>query len=111
RIRIGDVTRAEGKNGKTAFTFMVTLSDAYDQPVTVSFQTVNGTATTGDNDYVGRTGTITFKPGEMTKTITIDVKGDGKGETDEFFYVDLFGNSSNSVLDKQRGIGTILNDD
>ena len=111
RISISDVTRAEGKNGKTAFSFTVTLSAAYDQPVTVSFQTVNGTATTGDNDYVARTGTITFQPGETTKTITIDVKGDSKREADEFFYVDLFGNSSNSVLDKKRGIGTILNDD
>jgi hypothetical protein len=111
RISISDVTYAEGKKGKTTFTFTVTLSAAYDQPVTVSFQTVNGTATTGDDDYQARTGTITFKPGETTKTITIDVKGDSKKEAEEFFYVDLFGNSSNSVLDKKRGIGTILNDD
>ena len=30
----------------------VTLSAAYDQPVTMSFQTVNGTATTSDGDYI-----------------------------------------------------------
>jgi hypothetical protein len=111
RITTSDVTKAEGKNGKTAFTFSITLSAAYDQPVTVSFQTVNGTATTGDNDYVARTGTITFNPGETTKTITIDVKGDSKREADESFYLDLFGNSSNSWFTKRRGIGTILNDD
>ena len=29
----------------------------------------------------------------------------------ESFYLDLSSNSSNSVLDKKRGIGTILNDD
>ena len=79
--------------------------------MTVSFRTVNGTATTGDNDYVARTGTLTFAPGETTKTITIEVKGDNKRESDESFYLDLSGNSSNSVLDKRRGIGTILNDD
>jgi hypothetical protein len=111
RIRISDVTRAEGKNGKTAFTFTITLLSAYDQTVIVSFQTESGSATTGDNDYVAKTGKITFNPGETTKTITVDVKGDSTRETDESFYVDLFGNSSNSVLDKKRGIGKILNDD
>jgi hypothetical protein len=112
RISISDVSKKEGKkNQTTQFTFTVTLSAAYDQAVTVSFQTVNGTATTGDNDYVARTGTLTFAPGETTKTITIDVKGDNKREANETFYVDLFGNSGNSLFSKNRGIGTILNDD
>ena len=69
---------------------------------------MNGTATTGDNDYVAKTGTLTFAPGETTKTITIEVKGDNKKEANETFYLDLFGNSSNSLFTKNRGIGTIL---
>ena len=93
------------------FTFTVTLSAAYDQPVTTSFRTVDGTATTSDNDYVAKTGTLTFKPGETTKTITILVNGDNKKEADETFFVDLFGNSSNSLFTRNRGVGTILNDD
>ena len=44
----------------------------------MSFQTVNGTATTCDSDYIAKTGTLTFAPGETTKTITIEVKGDCK---------------------------------
>ena len=79
RISIGDVTKAEGKKGQTTlFTFTVTLSAAYDQAVTMSYRTVNGTATTSDGDYVAKTGTLTFAPGETTKTITIEVKGDSK---------------------------------
>jgi hypothetical protein len=58
----------------------------------MSYQTVNGTATTGDNDYGARTGTLTFAPGETTKTITVQVNGDSKREADESFYLDLFGN-------------------
>lgn len=112
RISISDVTKSEGrKNQTTLFAFTVTLSAAYDQPVTMSFRTVNGTATTGDNDYVARTGTLTFAPGETMKTITIEVKGDNKREANETFYLDLFGNSGNSLFTKSRGIGTILNDD
>ncbi len=89
----------------------VTLSAPYNQPVTMSFRTVNGTATTGDNDYVAKAGTLTFAPGETTKTITIAVKGDRKREANETFYLDLFGNSNNSLFTKNRGLGTILNDD
>jgi hypothetical protein len=112
RISIGDVTRSEGKKGKTTlFTFTVTLSAASDQPVTMSFQTVNGTATTAGNDYVAKTGTLTFAPGQTTKTITIEVKGDRNKEVSETFYLDLFGLSSNAQFTKNRGTGTILNDD
>jgi hypothetical protein len=111
RINISDVTKTEGARGQTTlFVFTVALSAAYDQPVTVSFRTVKGTAKAGD-DYVDKTGKLTFAPGETTKTITIEVKGDSKKETNETFYLDLFGNSSNSLLSKNRGIGAILNDD
>src|SRR5262249_14658686 len=78
-IIISDVTKAEGKKGKSIlFTFTVTLSVAYDQPVTLSYRTADGTARTSDKDYVARTGTLTFAPGETTKTITIVVNGDSK---------------------------------
>jgi probable HAF family extracellular repeat protein len=111
-ISISDMTKAEGKkNQTTLFTFVITLSVAYDQPVTMSFETTDGTAKTSDSDYVAKIGTLTFAPGETTKTITITVNGDSKKEADETFYLDLFGNSGNSSCTKNRGIGKILNDD
>jgi hypothetical protein len=112
RISISDVTRYEGKkNQTTLFSFTVTLSAAYDQPVTLSYRTTDGTAKASDQDYVAGTGTLTFAPGETTKTITIEIKGDNKREADETFYLDLFGLSSNSLFARNRGVGTILNDD
>jgi GH24 family phage-related lysozyme (muramidase) len=111
RISITGMTLSEGKKGQTTlFTFTVTLSAAYDQPVTMSYSTANGSAKSGE-DYVAKTGTLTFAPGEMTKTITIEVKGDSKREANETFYLDLFGLSSNALFTRNRGIGTILNDD
>ena len=78
----------------------------------MSFRTVDGTAKTSDNDYVAKTGTLTFAAGETTKTIMIEVKGDSKKEANETFYLDLFGNSPDlSGFTKNRGLGTILNDD
>jgi len=112
RVSISNVSKAEGKNrATTLFTFTVTLSAAYDQPVTMSFATANGTATTGGGDYVAKSGTLTFAPGDTTKTITIEVKGDKQKEATEYFYLDLFDNSDNSLFTKSRGTGTILNDD
>lgn len=110
QISISDVSKLEGGRGTTYFTFTVTLSAAYDQPVTVSYQTANGTAAAG-TDYVATSGTLTFAPGETAKTITVAVKGDSKKEGDESFWVNLFGNSSNSLLMDPSGLGTILNDD
>jgi hypothetical protein len=111
RITISDVSKAEGKNkATTLFTFTVSLSPAYDQPVTVSYRTVDGTATAG-SDYTSKSGTLTFAPGETAKTITIQVKGDNRRESDDTFYLELFNNSGNSLLTRTRGIGTILNDD
>jgi hypothetical protein len=113
RVSISDVSKAEGKNKtSTSFTFTVSLSAASDQPVTVSYRTANGTATAGSGgDYTSKTGTITFAPGQTAITITIEVKGDNKRESNETFYLDLFGLSSNALFTKSRGIGTILNDD
>jgi hypothetical protein len=112
RISISDVSRAEGKVGQTTlFMFTVTLSAAFDQAVTMSFRTVNGTAKPSDNDYVAKSGTLTFAPGQITKTITIEVKGDNKREDNEVFYLELFNNGGNSKFTKARGVGTIINDD
>jgi Calx-beta domain len=112
RISISDVSKYEDKNRKTTlFTFTVTLSAAYDQAITVSYKTTDGNAKTSDSDYVAKTGTLTFAPGETAKTITIVVNGDNKKEATETFYLDLFGLSSNALFTKNRGIGTILNDD
>jgi hypothetical protein len=39
------------------------------------------------------------------------VKGDSKKEANETFYLDLFNLSANALFTKNRGVGTILNDD
>lgn len=98
------------KGAKTQFIFTVTLSMAYDQVVTVFYQTENGTAQAG-SDYVAKSGTLTFNPGETTKTITIEVKGDKVKEADETFFIRLSNASSNAMILDDTGLGLILNDD
>jgi hypothetical protein len=114
RINIGNVSKSEGNgngnNKTTTFTFTVSLSNAYDQAVTVNYATANGTATAG-SDYQAKSGSVTFAPGETIKTITIVVNGDKAKESNETFFVDLFGPSSNAFINTSRGTGTILDDD
>lgn len=110
RISIGNVSKSEGNSKTTTFTFTVSLSSAYDQAVTVNYATANGTATAG-SDYQAKSGTVTFAPGETSKTITIVVNGDRNKESNETFFVDLLGPSSNVFISTSRGTGTIFNDD
>ena len=42
-------------------------------------------------DYTATSGTLTFAPGELTKTITVPVVGDTTVEPDETFFVNLTG--------------------
>jgi hypothetical protein len=109
-LSISDVALAEGNLGQTAFVFTVTLSQASSGQVSVRYATANGSATAGDGDFVGKSGTLTFAPGETTKTITVLVNGDKKREPSEQFYVNL-SQARNATIADARGIGTILNDD
>ncbi len=52
------------------------------ETVTVNYSTSNGTATAG-SDYTSASGTLTFNPGEDTKTFTVTVAGDAAYEADE----------------------------
>ncbi|MBI3921510.1 MAG: PQQ-binding-like beta-propeller repeat protein, partial [Armatimonadetes bacterium] len=71
-LSINDVTVTEGDTGTTTATFTVTLTGATGQVVTVGYATADGTATAG-GDYNSATGTLTFNPGDTTKTATVAV--------------------------------------
>jgi hypothetical protein len=109
-IAISDVALAEGHSGQTAFVFTVSLSEASSKQVSVKYATANGTAKTGYGDFIGKSGTLTFAPGETTKTVTILVNGDAGVEADEQFFVNLSRARKATIADAQ-GMGTILNDD
>ncbi|HVJ80060.1 MAG TPA: Calx-beta domain-containing protein, partial [Planctomycetia bacterium] len=110
-LSINNCTKAEGDKGNVKFTFTVTKPGAIQESVSVSYRTSDGAATTADGDYSAASGTLTFSPGQTSKTITVMVRGDKKREGDEVFYVDLFHPSSNASIDQSRGTGTIVNDD
>ena len=87
----------------------VTLSATSSQTVSVNFNTANNTALSG-SDYNSQTGTLTFTPGQTSKTITLTILDDLNYETDETFYVQLSDATNASIVDPSTTI-TILNDD
>jgi len=92
-------------------TFTVTLSAASTSSVSVRFATANGTATAGrKGDYTATSGTLTFNPGETTKTISVSIIDDSTVEPDETFFVNL-SSASGATIAVGSGTGTILNDD
>jgi parallel beta-helix repeat protein len=108
---ISDVTVTEGNSGMTDATFEVTLSAASGQNVSVLFSTADGAAS-GGADFDPLSGTLTFAPGETSKTVTVQVKGDMDVEPDETFFVNLNAVVANTAtIADGQGAGTIKNDD
>ncbi|MHB8877335.1 MAG: Calx-beta domain-containing protein, partial [Myxococcaceae bacterium] len=105
-MSINDVTVNEG-SGSANFT--VTLSAASGRAVTVNFATAGGTATAG-SDFVNGSGTLTFAPGDTTRSVTVSISNDVFDEADESFTVTLAG-AVDATVSKAMGVGTIIDDD
>lgn len=110
RIYLSDAWATEGNSVSTA-TFTVSLSGEYDRPVTVNFATANGTAVAGE-DYVAKSGTLTFDPGQpTTQQITVQVNDDLTPEWDETFQVNLSTPDSYAQLTRSTATGTIVDNE
>ena len=75
------------------------------QPESVSYWTENGAAKAGE-DYTSMKGTLTFAPGEMTKTINVPITNDTTKEGAENFYVKL-GTPSPTGASIAKGTGEV----
>ncbi|MDB5900935.1 MAG: thrombospondin, partial [Ramlibacter sp.] len=107
-LAIGDVTVSEGAGTAT---FTVTLSAASGQTVTVGYGTANGTATAG-SDFASTSGTLTFNPGVVSQTVTVNIIDDTlfEGATGETFTVGL-ASPTNATIADGSGLGTITDND
>ena len=104
-LEIQDAEVTEG--GIAAFT--VTLSSSSEVPVTVSYETIDGTATAGA-DYTTTSGTLSFTPGQTTKRVEVQTLPDTDQEGAESFTVRLSG-ATGATLTDGVATGTILDDD
>ena len=108
-LSVDDVTVTEGDAGTTAASFTVRLSAASASAVTAGYATANQTATAG-SDYQAASGTVSFAPGALTRTVSVNVLGDATVEPDETFALNLSGAVGATLADGQA-VGTIIDDD
>jgi hypothetical protein len=109
-ITIANDSVSEPATGASNAEFTVTLSNAVTMPVTVQFATMDGTAA-APGDYTTQTGSVTFAPGEFTKTIVVPVQADAEAEGNEDFTV-VLSNPTNAQFPGGAttisGTGTII---
>ncbi len=107
-----DITGSEITEGNSltkTIPFTVTLDKPSTKNITVNYRTTDNTAMSGE-DYISRSGTLTFLPGQVSKTVRARVNGDRIVENDEFFYMYL-DVARNATISNPWGQGKILNDD
>ena len=117
-LSVANPSVIEGNGGcvTTPMPFTVSLSAVSAGTVTVSYQTVNLTAigeatcTIKSKGYLTASGTLTFAPGETSKTVTVQIVGDTIKEANKTFALRL-SSAVNATLPAADGIGTILDDD
>jgi len=108
---IESATIREGNSGRRRIMFTLTLSAASSLPASVAWRTSAGSARPG-RDYVGERGSVTFAPGQTTRSIGVWVIGDRIREGDETFAVEL-DEPRGALLsgDASRATGAIVDDD
>ena len=97
------------ENAGEPLAFAVTLSRGAAAPVTVAYATADGTATAGA-DYTSTSGTLTFDPGETTKTVDVPVLDDAHNDTGETLTLTL-SNATGARIRDGAATGTIVNAD
>ena len=105
-ISISDATATEGPD--VTMDFVVTLSRSSSRTVTVEYITLFTVSATPGVDYENRAGTLTFRPGETSKIISVPIIDDTVNDSGETFTLLLYDAKGADIAD-DAGIGTILN--
>ena len=109
-LSVSNVTVTEANTTAVTALFTVRLSAASTEEVTVNYATANGTAI-ASADYTALPVTqLIFAPGQKTKTVAVQVKGDLRDEAAENFKLRLSA-PTKAVLTDSEGVCTITDDD
>ena len=110
-LRVNSITVTEKNTGSnTTAAFTVSMYPVSSQTVTVKFATANGSAA-APADYTARAlTTLTFLPGQTSKTVNVVVIGDALDETNETFRL-LLSSPTNATVSVGQGVCTILDND
>ena len=109
-LSISNARETEGDSDTKAVSFTITRSGTINGNSSVTWETADGTANSGD--YVGTYSTLYFGANQTTKTVVVNVKGDTADEDDETFKVVLSEPTNAGILaGSGTGTATIVDDD
>ncbi|MDP8975223.1 MAG: S8 family serine peptidase [Actinomycetota bacterium] len=110
QLSVSDAWVVEGSAATTTARFSVSLSAPASGPVSVKVATANATAVApGDYTALGST-TVSFAPGETTKSVEVGVNTDALREANEVFSLRL-SSPSGAVVADGAGVATVVDDD
>jgi hypothetical protein len=109
-VGVGNATIVEGHTGTRRVLLTVSLTTPATETVEVDFRTEPGTATK-DEDFTGTRGSLSFAPGEVTKSIAVEIRSDLVAEPDERLRVVLLNPSAGVGFVDRYGAIFILDDD
>ena len=104
-LTIDDASATRPSTGAAPITFTVHLPSAQTRPVTVHYQTQNGTAVAVE-DYVATSGDLTIPAGQATGTITVPAVASQSDEPDKSFTLQLSA-PKHAVVGDASAIGTV----
>ena len=109
-VSVSDATISEGNQGSQQLTFTVTDTGGAGA-ISVNYQTVDGTATVANNDYMTTSSTLNFPAAGGQQQITVTINGDTAIEASEVFFLQLVSATGGAAIADGAGIGTITNDE
>lgn len=109
RLSVADSYVVEGDAGSTVLRFTVQLTNPSEDNVSVDFATLNRTATAGV-DYIARSGTLLFTPGQTSLTIDVTVLNNLGSQGHRQFDLALTG-AVGAAVSTPEAVGTIIDDE
>lgn len=109
-LTVEPLEAAEGSTLATPVSVKVKLSNPSSQTVTAKLSTSDGTAVAPDDYTALDAATVSFSPGQLEKTVALDLMGDTADEQDETFGLTLT-DPVNAVLAQGTAQVTIRDDD
>ena len=109
-VGFDSATYRVAENAGTVVLTVKLLSGILTAPVTVSYETMDGSARTG-SDYTTMMSTLTLSPGDTEETIMVPIIDDSTEEPDEMFTVELSGAPAGITLDPSVATVTIDEND
>ena len=106
-LSVADAEVGEGPGA--VLVFEVSLARAVDHPVSVDYETADGTAAAGQ-DYAAASGTLRIEAGQTTGQIRVNIIDDSHDEGEETLTLTL-SNASNAQIHDGEALGIIVNSD